>query len=156
AIYKQSGTFPVTNNANLQSAGGYAGGPGTIYIDDDGLAGGNGELIVDNFGNNWRSAGLPIDYSPYLFSKITLRGYGHLRVVGSTSEIIIPNDSNVVGDSTKPRLEPEGIVTLPSTYTLSTYTLDIIGDYTGADDLILGDGTNTSELRLYARTQKRQ
>ncbi|WKZ30529.1 MAG: hypothetical protein QY314_02010 [Candidatus Dojkabacteria bacterium] len=162
AVYQSNtGTFPLGNKANMQAFGGGSstiGGPGTIYIDADGDTGGNGDLYVNNNGNNTNSAGIPFDPDKPLqeFNKIYVKEYGHLRVLGIGSTLKIANEDGLEGDNTTSKVEPEGMLDIPETFTVDRINLNIIGDYIGATTLTVGNGTHPAVMTLYARTQKRQ
>ncbi len=155
AIYRHSGSYPINNKANIQSFGR---SPGTIYIDEDGNLGGNGDLYANNNGSNGYAAGVPYDANnpTQQFNKIYLKEYGHLKIYGINSTLVISSETGIEGDNSTPSLSPEGSIQLPTTFTVDRVNLDVIGNIQGANNLTIGDGTNPARVTLYARNQKRQ
>lgn len=161
AIYEsERGSFPITNKSNLQAFGGAGspyGGPGTIYLDEDGELEGNGELLINNNGANSSLAAIPYDSENPIqeFTGISLKEYGGLRAMGIDGTLVISSETGIEGDATAPQLEAEGILSIPETFTINGVTLDIVGDLEGGSNLTVGDGITSASLKLYAKTDKR-
>ncbi len=119
------------------------GGAGTIY-----WAPAN-RLVIDNNGNNGRSAGLVEGI--YSFASIELTRYGHLDVLGTNSSLTLTSSSAFGGDGTG-TFSPYGAVNAPATFVIENVSLDVQGQLNGPTDITVG--TNGG-LVLRARTPLR-
>lgn len=165
AVYTSGGDFlthesaPTDFRSRVYTKGTGSSGAGTIYIDADGVSGGNGNLYVhNNSGTNGESAGVPYDASSPVqkYNKIIVKDYGHVRILGIDSTLVVTDENGLEGDLTKPKIEPEGLIDLPAIFNIDKVTLNILGDISGAEGITIGDGTDPAEMFIYAWTQKRQ
>lgn len=131
---------PVSNSQ--VQAFGIAAGAGTIYVENTGIhTEHQGELFVDNNGiDSLFHAGLVA--ATYQFDKITLTNYGHLDVIGQTSEVIINSASAFDGDSTLSDLEVFGTLRGPQNTNVNGLDLHIRGD------IQLGSSMDTSAITV--------
>ena len=114
------------------------GGAGTIYwVNDD-------RLVVDN---NDLPGKTGLVEGVYQFSTIELQKKGSLEVLGTGSELTLDSDT-ILGDGTG-WLSSRGTVTGPTDLTLDDFSLDVLGDLSGVDNLTIGNGRN---LVLHAQT----
>ena len=141
----------------LVTAYGY--GPGTIYVEQKGVdTAKQGKLYVRN-NQSGSYAGIIMSVegiSAFEFSKIDLKNYGHLRLLEQTSNIIVDDGNDIIGDSTVSILQPQGTFTFTGAgqFVINTqYHLDAVGKlaFTQVSEVSVGSGA-IGKLTLYANT----
>lgn len=162
AFYVNSGDF-LTQNSNpsdfrtrVSATGKEGSGAGTIYIDADGVVEGSGSLYVHNNSVSGKSAGVPWAGVDHNFNKVVLKEDGNVRFMDIDSTVIIQDENGIEGDATNPMVEPEGVIILPTIFNINKFTLNLIGDIEGGDNLTIGDGTDPAGLKIYAYNAKRK
>ncbi len=159
AIYYSTDNSDILNtigtvDPHVHAWGGNGAASGTIYVEHKGVDVSHGGLLyIDNNGHDWRSAALVPD--TYNFSKLILKRYGHLRVLGNDTVFEVAS-GQVEGDNTKPRLEVEGTIKSASPFTVDGFDLVVLGDIQLGDSnenstLILG-GNIGGKMSLFAHT----
>lgn len=154
--YENSLDFNLIIDENLGNdhlqAYGNNGGPGTIYIEQKQKNVSptyQGKLYVNNGGIDGREAGA-IEAN-YQFESIKLTEYGDLNITGTNSTLTLMNGDVLSGDLS-PTLKCFGLIVFPSIFNLESASLDVSGDFSGAQDLSV---TNNGELILNAHTARR-
>ena len=159
AIYYSTDNSDILNtigtvDPHVHAWGGNGAASGTIYVEHKGVDVSHGGLLyIDNNGHDWRSAALVPD--TYNFSKLILKRYGHLRILGNDTVFEVAS-GQVEGDNTKPRLEVEGTIKSASPFTVDGFDLVVLGDIQLGDSnenstLILG-GNIGGKMSLFAHT----
>lgn len=154
AVYYTSGSFPFEDPAHFQAQGGYGsqyGGPGTMYVEQNGVNIPNqGKLYLTNSANGASAGLLEGDYT---FELIRQTNYGHLFIQGENSTLTISSADGITGDSTKPKLTPYGTLSLPAIFTMSGVTLDLKGLLVMGPDITQSQLTfESAGLNLYGKT----
>ena len=162
AIYYSSGDYDVTSKDQIQAFGGYGGntgfaGAGTIFVDNKSDSLTKGTLFVNNNNNNnGKEAGVS-GFGPYEFDLISIKEYGHLKFIDADVivDISTGGEEAVSADGTA-SLSVAGLIKLPEIFSIKKFTLDVTGDYEGATNLSVGEGSGLpGSLKLYAYTAKR-
>ena len=134
---------PSTNNSftgvykAYGGTGNQIGGAGTIYFSSE------NKLFVNNNAQNGNKT--PIPSGNYNLSKIDLKGKAVVRLLGSSSNLLVTGDT-FSGDNTA-RLEVEGIVNAPTDFTVTGLTLAILNGLSGPQNVTVNEN---AKLELYA------
>ena len=121
-----SGTAQAYGGAGVTQSG----GPGTIYWTPE------NRLTIDNANQNGAAAGLLS--GNYSFTQIELTRYGHLDVLGTSSNLTLANGNVLSGDGTG-ILAAFGTLTAPASTTIQGATLDVRGERFGMSNLVIAN-----------------
>jgi hypothetical protein len=161
AVYYDSGSYDLTSKARVQAFGafgpnvGYA-GAGSIFVDNrtDSLV--NGTLYINNNGYSGNDSGI-MGVGPHVFDLISIKEYGHLRFADPNVvvDLTTGGEDAISADGTA-NLSVNGLIELPPTFNIKKFTLNVIGDYSGAGNLTIGEPSGLpGSMILYAYTAKR-